>query len=178
MKYFLLNYKGEKVLRLLSANGPNNYILEEDNSQWCKYDYYFETAHGSTEGYYRYPLPNYETLLSLLFGKLSDQFDHMNAIGAAEVLIRVYSKELLRDLFVRMNDTKSYKEYKNGFIILSLYFNSEKFNPNKEKTIKDRQEYNAFFSDLHILIQKYVKGKITPKDLICLHELQQKGIQT
>jgi hypothetical protein len=156
MKYFLLDaYKNDKFdIGLKPTENSQIFILSEDNSEWRKYEDFFELGYGGCGGYYRYPMPPFEKLVDLLFGKRTDIFDGMNAVGAAGALVLYYPMRLREKITNILDENKSGENYLDGFNTLDPYLYTDNFNPQKI-SLEERGRENIFWFDIREKVKNF-----------------------
>ena len=91
----------------LISNGPNTAINPNDNSTCIKAALY-DFGWGKENGFYKTPLPNFDSLFELaLYSKNRDDM-----YGAAAIILEKFADELLCQCEILVNDRFRKKEFK------------------------------------------------------------------
>ena len=91
----------------LISNGPNTAINPNDNSTWIKAALY-DFGWGKENGFYKTPLPNFDSLFELALYSKNRDFMY----GAAAIILEKFSDELLCQCEILVNDRFRKKEFK------------------------------------------------------------------
>lgn len=87
-------------------NGQNTAINPKDNSIWIKTALY-DFGWGKENGFYKSPLPNFDTLLELALYSTNKE----DMYGAASIILEKFADELLYQCETLMNDSSRKKEF-------------------------------------------------------------------
>lgn len=109
-KYFVMSIRFNKCIAsdfgLISKN-ENIAINPIDNSIWIKTKLY-DFGWGKENGFYKIPLPNFNTLLELALYSTNEE----DMYGAAAVILENYADELLYKCEMLMNNRFREKEFR------------------------------------------------------------------
>ena len=117
-KYFLMSVRFNKSDAYdfgLVPSDNDTAINPRDNSTWIKAHLY-DFGWGKENGYYKYPLPDFDTLFELLSGYESEE----DSYGAAAVILEKYPDELLRQCEILINDPARKKDFKKIIPLFGL----------------------------------------------------------
>ena len=116
--YFVMSMRFNKINASdfgLISNDANTAINPNDNSIWIKSALY-DFGWGKENGFYRAPLPNFDTLFELAL--YSTSRDDM--YGAAAIILDNFADELLQQCEKLMNDRFRKKEFKTSVELFKL----------------------------------------------------------
>lgn len=116
--YFVMSMRFNKINASdfgLISNDANTAINPNDNSIWIKSALY-DFGWGKENGFYRAPLPNFDTLFELAL--YSTSRDDM--YGAAAIILDNFADELLQHCEKLMNDRFRKKEFKTSVELFKL----------------------------------------------------------
>lgn len=99
----------------LVFNDMNTATNPKDNSIWIKAALY-DFGWGRENGFYKYPLPDFETLFNLVLYSTNRE----DIYGAAAIILEKYPDELLCQCEGLMNDRSRNKEFKKLVKIFKL----------------------------------------------------------
>ena len=111
-KYFVMSVRFNKCSALdfgLIPKDSGTAIDPNDNSIWVKTELY-DFGWGKENGFYKAPLPDFDTLLELVLH--SEDRDDM--YGAAAIILEKYADELLYRCEAMMNDPLRKKEFRRS----------------------------------------------------------------
>lgn len=117
-KYFVMSTRFDKNTASdfgFISRGVNEAINPKDHSLWIK-TYLYDFGWGSENGFYRYPLPNFEVLIELvLYGTNRD-----DVYGAASVILEKFGDELLLRCESLMSNRFTRKEFRKLVEVFGL----------------------------------------------------------
>lgn len=117
-KYFVMSMRFNKSsasdFGLVSID-MNTAINPKDNSTWIKAALY-DFGWGKENGFYKSPLPNFNTLFKLALYSTNRE----DIYGAASVILEKFADELLRQCEIFMNDRSRKKEFKKLVELFNL----------------------------------------------------------
>ena len=117
-KYFVMSVRFNKCSALdfrLIPKDSGTAIDPNDNSIWVKTELY-DFGWGKENGFYKAPLPDFDTLLELVLH--SEDRDDM--YGAAAIILEKYADELLYRCEAMMNDPLRKKEFRRSAEVFRL----------------------------------------------------------
>ena len=117
-KYFVMSMRFNKSNASdfgFISNDTDTAINPSDSSVWIKVSLY-DFGWGKENGFYKAPLPNFDTLFELVLHST----DRDDMYGAAAVILEKFADELLYQCEMLMNDRYRKKEFKKLVELFNL----------------------------------------------------------
>ena len=160
-KHFLMSFRFNKQspedFGLIQSGNENVFLKPDDGSQWKAkplYDY----GWGKENGYYKTPLPNFESLVNIILQTENED----DKYGAAAVILDDFCTELLNKCFEIFELEKSPLEYCDFFKVLHLDWPINR-NPAEGKRFNTVTEDFERWKQVSIKVKKLMCEKVKTK---------------
>ena len=153
-RYFLMSIRFNKTtpeeFGLTRTDIDNVYISIEDGSFWEKTDLY-DFGWGNEYGFEKLPKLTFEELFELIFQSNIEE----NRYGAAAIILKKYSTELLELCMQLINNNELSKKYLDVFKILGLNYPSNRSNI-LGKSYQEINELNEKWREISIKVTSMI----------------------